>query len=1129
VSDSSVALPPSLAYGALIDTILEGHGERPALAERAYLVQADPATGTTRRRTLAEFRPITYRTLRDRVRCLAAAWHRDPDGVIRREERVAIIGFASIDYAVIDLALAYTGAVPMPLSGHHSAAEFDAILQRTTPAALAVSIAQLPAMVDLVRRHACIRQLIVFDADTRITAERTLLADADMRLRAAGSTVPLVLLQDLLRRGHGLDVPPPAAVDAEAMALLIHTSGSTGQPKGACISAAALINTWRQVSGPDPKVAVVLAPFHHMMGRDSMVTALNCGGLACFTLKPDLSTVFEDIRLARPTGLVLFPRLCEWIDQHVRSSQTGGDDLRHFLGDRLESIVVASAPIAPRIRALMEDTFRVPVHEGYSSTETASGGLAMNGRLNRPNVLDYRLRDVPESGYFLSDRPFPRGELCVKTRFGIREYFRNPEATAALFDADGFCCTGDVVEERGPGQIALIDRRRNVLKLSQGEYVAVGALEQLFADGCASVAQIHVHGESSRSYLLAVVVPDREALARRPQPPASDAELLALVRQEVVQLAGEQGLQSFEIPRDFLLADEPFSHANGLLSSLGKPLRPAIRQRYQRALAKLYAAHDRLGDAALASLRQPGARLSLEDRLRLLLRSTLGVHDHGSLEDRCFRDLGGDSLGAVQLSVRIEAEFGVAIEASQILGPEGTIAAWARILRAGGSGPGQELAAGDLPPGDLSTEALAAEDVRVEAFIDGATLGAAAQLPAASAPVRSVLLTGANGFLGGRVALAWLERLARSDGRLVCLVRPSHAQSARERLEARFAHLDPATAARWRMLAERHLEVVAGDIGAPRLGLDAGTYDRLAHEIEAIGHCAALVNHRLDYRHLRRPNVIGTAEIVRLALTHRRKSIDLISTIGVASLPQRIRLDGSYANGYIASKWACEQLLRSTHARTGLPIRIIRSGLVLPDRQLAGERNPDDILSRLIHSIQLTGLAPPGFPITDAGGESVGFRASGLPVDQLAQTIVALGDGAPEGFHLLTLGGPADGWFPLEALVDRIEAAGVPLERTPSYGEWLVRIEAALRQLPAAQRSRSLLDVLEAYRPAPVPAPAEVAVELAGPGVETFADFPAAYLDKVCSDVLAAAPAIALGSASTMVSMTATSRRNHGG
>ncbi len=1083
MSDPSVAPPSSLAYGALIDSALAAHPERPALAERAYVVAVDPATGATHRQVMAEFRPITYRTLRDRVRRLTKAWHGDPEGTIRRGERVAIIGFASIDYAVIDLALAYTGAVPMPLSGHHSAAEFDAILERTTPAALAVSVAQLPAMVDLVRRHACLRQLIVFDADTRITAERTLVEEAEGTLRAAGSTVPLVLLPDLIVRGQGddVDLPPPADVDPEAMALLIHTSGSTGVPKGACISAAALVNTWRQVSGPDPKVAVVLAPFHHMMGRDSMVTALNAGGLACFILKPDLSTVFEDIRLARPTGLVLFPRLCEWIDQHLRSHPS--DDLRFFLGDRLQSIVVASAPVAPRVRALMEETFGVPVHEGYSSTETASGGLAMNGRLNRPNVIAYRLRDVPESGYFLTDRPYPRGELCVKTRFGIRGYFRNPEATAALFDADGFCCTGDVVEERGPGQITLIDRRRNVLKLSQGEYVAVGALEQLFADGCASVAQIHVHGESSRSYLLAVVVPDPEALARRPRPPADAAELIALVREEMVQLAGEKGLKSFEIPRDLLLADEPFSHANGLLSSLGKPLRPAIRQRYAAALAALYDSHDRLGDAALASLRRPGAALGLEERLRLLLASTLGVHDHTSLQGRCFRELGGDSLAAVQLSVRIEAEFGVAIEASQILGPDGTVAAWARILRAGGSGPARE-------PG---AAVLTAADFRVEAFIDAATLRAAAALPAASGSgqVRSLLLTGANGFLGGRVALAWLERLASSGGRLVCLVRPSHTQSARERLDTRFAHLEPAMAARWRTLAEQHLEVVAGDIGEPRLGLDAATYERLAHGIEAIVHCAALVNHRLDYRHLRRPNVIGTAEVVRLALTERRKRIAMVSTIGVAPLEEPIRLDGSYANGYFASKWACEQLLRSTHATTGLPVRLLRSGLVLPDRHLAGERNPDDILSRLIHSLLLTRLAPPG------------FRASGLPVDQLAQAIVALADGAPEGFRLLTLGGPADGAFPLEALVERIEAKGFPLERTASYGEWLERIEPALRRLPAAQRSLSLLDVLEAYRPATVPEAAAPAA--AEPGAVAVAGFPADYLAKICAEAIAAA------------------------
>ncbi|MCP9849821.1 SDR family oxidoreductase [Cyanobium sp. Morenito 9A2] len=1115
---------PGLSCEEIIDTFLSAYGERPALAERAHELRVDPATGATRREILPEFRAITYRMLHERVRAMAMVWRSDPDLGLRPGETVGILGFASLDYAVIDLSLAYVRAVPAPLSGHHTASEYDAILLKIAPAALAVSIVQLPAAVDLVRRHAGIRGLIVFDADPRITAEQTLLGEAQRQLREAGSPVTLRLLQSLLDRGHGdgFEFSAAGVDDPEVPALLIHTSGSTGHPKGACISTRALINTWRTVTAPFPKIVVVLAPFHHMMGRDAMISALNSGGIACFTLRPDLSTVFEDIQLVRPTALVLFPRLCEWIDQHVQSirARTSAPEpsLRCFLGDRLQSIVVASAPLAPRLRALMADTFQVPVHEGYSSTETASGGLAMDGLLNRRNVIEYRLRDVPESGYFLTDRPFPRGELCVKTRFGIRQYFNNPEATAELFDAEGFSCTGDVVEERAPNRIAIIDRRKNVIKLSQGEFVAVGALEQLFVEACTSVRQIHVHGDSSRSYLLAVVVPDQAALERWAQPPMGEAEWIALLRHEVLEVARERGLQSFEIPRDFILATEPFSHENGLLTSLGKPIRPAIRQRYLSALDELYGAHDSHGRTVLQSLRHPEAELTVEGRLLLLLSSSLGVQGHDELQTRSFRELGGDSLGAAQLSVQIEELFGVSIEGSQILGPGGTVAEWARIIRADPAGPTPALP-GERGGRSAEARELRAEDVAVERLVDRAILHAVAELPPGSWPVQSVFLTGASGFLGGRVCLAWLERLSTTGGRLFCLVRPSQRHSALERLEARFAHYDSATALRFRTLAGRHLKVLAGDITEPLCGLEPSTYARVAHEVDAICHCAALVNHRLAYRHVVRPNVSGTAEIVRLAMAHRRKSINFVSTVAVGGLrrpsgtpsgeapwTECIRLDDSYANGYAASKWACEQLLRSTHAVTGLPVRIVRPELILPDRRLAGDMNQHDIFCRLIYSILRTGLAPLRFSGPGPDGEERGFRARGLPVDQWAEAIVSLAASEAGGFNLLDLAGPSDGLFPLEALVDGMAAAGCPLERLASYDEWLDRIEQALLELPAPQQALSLLDVLEAYgsplAPA-APGPGEGASDHSVSehwGGDLRASFPADYLAKVIND-----------------------------
>ncbi len=148
--------------------------------------------------------------------------------------------------------------------------------------------------------------------------------------------------------------------------------------------------------------------------------------------------------------------------------------------------------------------------DGYGSTE--AGIVLFDGEIRRPPVLDYKLVDVPDLGYFATDRPHPRGELLVKSGNMFPGYYKRPEATAEVFDDDGYYRTGDVFAETSPDQLVYVDRRNNVLKLSQGEFVTVSKLEAAFGDS-PLVRQIYVYGNSARPYLLAVVVPTEDALA----------------------------------------------------------------------------------------------------------------------------------------------------------------------------------------------------------------------------------------------------------------------------------------------------------------------------------------------------------------------------------------------------------------------------------------------------------------------------------------------------------------------------------------------------------------------------------------------------------------------------------------
>src|SRR5262249_38159214 len=161
--------------------------------------------------------------------------------------------------------------------------------------------------------------------------------------------------------------------------------------------------------------------------------------------------------------------------------------------------------------------------------------------------------DVPELGYTTRDRPHPRGELLVKTKRMIRGYYKNPDATRALFDGEGYLQTGDIVEQRGPDEIHWIDRRKNVLKLAQGEFVGVSQLEELFAAGSPYIRQVFLYATSLWSYLLGVVVPEG----------TTDK---ALIRDEIHRIAAREGLRSYEIPRDFIIETVPFTRESGLLT-----------------------------------------------------------------------------------------------------------------------------------------------------------------------------------------------------------------------------------------------------------------------------------------------------------------------------------------------------------------------------------------------------------------------------------------------------------------------------------------------------------------------------------------------------------------------------------
>jgi fatty acid CoA ligase FadD9 len=424
-----------------------------------------------------------------------------------------------------------------------------------------------------------------------------------------------------------------------------------------------------------------------------------------------------------------------------------------------------------------------------------------------------------------------------------------------------------------------------------------------------------------------------------------------------------------------------------------------------------------------------------------------------------------------------------------------------------------------------------AADLTLDKFIDAKTLAEAPALPRATGEPQTVLLTGANGYLGRFLSLEWLERLAETGGRLICIVRGTDVEVATKRLEEVFHSGDSQLLERFRALAAGHLEVIVGDIAEPNLGLDQATWSRLAQSVDLIVHPAALVNHVLPYEQLFGPNAVGTAELIRLAITTRIKPVTYMSTVSVAMSvdPTNFAEDGdirtvspvrpiddSYANGYGNSKWAGEVLLREAHDLCGLPVAVFRSDLILAHSLYAGQVNVPDMFTRLIFSLLVTGIAPFSFYESDAQGNRAVAHYDGLPADFVAESVTTLGEQtamaaeASENYRSFDVMNPHDDGISLDVFVDWLIAASHDIRRIDDYDEWLGRFETALRALPEKQRQHSVLPLLDAYRKPETPlrgapAPTDVfrgAVQAAKIGADK--DIPhlsEVLIDKYVSDL----------------------------
>ena len=213
--------------------------------------------------------------------------------------------------------------------------------------------------------------------------------------------------------------------------------------------------------------------------------------------------------------------------------------------------------------------------------------------------LEIKLVDVPELNF--STQPLgislPSGEICVRGPLTFSGYYKAPHLTTEVVDSEGWQHTGDIGTLLPNGALKIIDRKKQMFKLSQGEYVAPEKTERVLAN-CPLVGHVWVHGDSIQDYCIAFVVPDEMVL---PKWAASvgiqgdltqicrDPRLLETVTRQFAELGRTAGLMSFEMPKRIRILEKPFSIELDQLTPTLKVKRTVLQTQFRKEIDEEYA------------------------------------------------------------------------------------------------------------------------------------------------------------------------------------------------------------------------------------------------------------------------------------------------------------------------------------------------------------------------------------------------------------------------------------------------------------------------------------------------------------------------------------------------------------
>ncbi|KFP97640.1 long-chain-fatty-acid--CoA ligase 5 [Haliaeetus albicilla] len=510
----------------------------------------------------------------------------------------------------------------------------EAIIYIVNKADISVVICDKPEKAQILLENCekektpCLKTIILMD-----------LFDKELKDRGAKVGVEILALQEVEELGRN-NIREPVPPKPEDLCIVCFTSGTTGNPKGAMLThqnvvanaAAFLRSTENTVECTSSDITMSYLPLAHMFERVVQTVVYSCGAKVGF-FQGDIKLLTDDMKTLKPTLFPVVPRLLNRIYDKIQSGakspvkrcllnfavmmkmaeikqgiirndsiwdQLIFKKVQETMGGRVRIMVTGAAPISPSVLTFLRAALGCQIFEAYGQTECSAGctfsmpGDWTTGHVGAPlacNII--KLDDVEEMNYFSSNN---EGEVCIKGPNVFKGYLKDPEKTAEAIDKDGWLHTGDIGKWLPNGTLKIIDRKKNIFKLAQGEYIAPEKIENVYIRS-APVAQVFVHGESLRSFLIGIVVPDPETLPEFAaklgvkgsyEDICKNPAVKKAILEDMVRLGKEAGLKSFEQVKDLYIHTEMFSVENGLLTPTLKAKRAELVKLFQKQIEALY-------------------------------------------------------------------------------------------------------------------------------------------------------------------------------------------------------------------------------------------------------------------------------------------------------------------------------------------------------------------------------------------------------------------------------------------------------------------------------------------------------------------------------------------------------------